>query len=145
MSLNSKVFTRGYGYHVKGSKYYRKYYVSKDLYHVSDNFANQLRKEVPVKRALEKFLGVIIYKRTGRDYLLVCPFCEQEARLSTKKNIFKCFRCGAGANNCISLLQRYRGFGFHESARFIASRLCIQDNEETARQLNSCRDENLPF
>ena len=145
MSLNSKMFTKCRGYHVKGSKYIRKYYVNKDLYHISDNFANQIRKEVPVKRALEKFLGAIIYKRAGRDYLLVCPFCEQEARLSVKKNIFKCFRCGAGANNCISLLQRYRGFEFHESARFIASRLYIQDIEETARRLNRCRDENLPF
>ena len=146
MSLNSHIFTRGVHRKVSG-KYKRKYYLPRihPACMVSDNFANQIRKEVTVKRALEKFLGAIIYKRSGRDYLLVCPFCEEEARLSTKKNIFKCFSCGAGANNCISLLQHYRGFEFHEAARFIANRCHIKDIEENARRQNSIRDESLPF
>ncbi len=74
-------------------------------------------------------------KRTGRNYVGLCPFHNEKSpsfTVSQDKQIYKCFGCGE-AGNVISFIMKDKNISFPEAARFLAEKANISievDNEE---------------
>lgn len=75
-------------------------------------------------------------KRTGRNYIGLCPFHNEKSpsfTVSQDKQIYKCFGCGE-AGNVISYIMKDRNVTFPDAARLLAERANIRielDNEES--------------
>ena len=75
-------------------------------------------------------------KRTGRNYIGLCPFHNEKSpsfTVSQDKQIYKCFGCGE-AGNVISYIMKDRNVTFPDAARILAERANItieMDNEES--------------
>ena len=66
-------------------------------------------------------------RRTGRNFLGLCPFHAEKTpsfTVSPDKQIFHCFGCGAGGN-VFSFLMKHGGLTFPEAARVLAGRCGI--------------------
>ena len=70
----------------------------------------------------------VLLKKTGRNYVGLCPFHtekEPSFTVSPDKQIFYCFGCGAGGNVFSFLIQQY-GFSFPEAVKTLATRYGIE-------------------
>ncbi|MBU3142413.1 DNA primase [Clostridium sp. CF012] len=66
-------------------------------------------------------------KRTGRNYIGLCPFHNEKSpsfTVSQDKQIYKCFGCGE-AGNVISYIMKDRNVTFPDAARLLAERANI--------------------
>ncbi len=67
-------------------------------------------------------------KRAGADYVCCCPFHKEKTpsfHVSTTRNIFHCFGCGAGGD-AITFVMRLKGFTFYEAIEYLAHKHGIQ-------------------
>jgi len=70
---------------------------------------------------------VIVLKKSGKNFLGLCPFHPEKTpsfTVSPGKQIFYCFGCGAGGN-VFSFLMKQEGISFPEAARMLARRYSI--------------------
>ncbi len=98
---------------------------------ISDEVVKQVRDNSDIVEVLDRYLTL---KRSGDNYLALCPFHSEKTPsfvVSSKKQIFKCFGCGE-SGNVISFVMKYRGLDFVESIKFLASDLgvVIADGEK---------------
>ncbi|MFH1152214.1 MAG: DNA primase [Pseudomonadota bacterium] len=64
----------------------------------------------------------VMLKKSGRNYLGLCPFHSEKTpsfSVSPHKQIFHCFGCSTGGN-VISYLMKYQGVSFPEAVRLLA-------------------------
>ena len=70
---------------------------------------------------------VVILKKSGRNYLGLCPFHQEKTpsfTVSPDKQIFHCFGCNEGGN-VFSFLMKHQGMTFPEAVRTLARRYGI--------------------
>jgi len=96
----------------------------------------------------------ISLRKSGKDYVGRCPFCKEltnndrHFRVSTDKNLYKCFECGAGGKNAISFLMRYYDKPFDRVLSFINrnyTKIDIKHIRTRNLDYGSSIDEDLPF
>jgi DNA primase len=71
---------------------------------------------------------VVHLKKTGKNFVGLCPFHSEKTpsfTVSSEKQIFYCFGCGAGGN-VFSFLMKNQGLGFPEAARSLAHKYGIE-------------------
>jgi len=71
---------------------------------------------------------VVALKKTGKNYLGLCPFHSEKTpsfSVSPEKQIFYCFGCGEGGN-IFSFLMKQEGVTFPEAARALSRRYGIE-------------------
>jgi DNA primase len=71
-------------------------------------------------------------KRSGRNYMALCPFHSEKTpsfSVSPSKQIFNCFGCGVGGN-VITFVQKIERIEFVEAVKMLAERAGIQLKEE---------------
>ncbi len=59
---------------------------------------SQLKSQVPINELISDFVQV---KKSGRNYVCVCPFHDDHhpsLQINVQKGIFKCFACGTGGD-----------------------------------------------
>ena len=69
----------------------------------------------------------VLLKKSGRNLVGLCPFHTEKTpsfTISSEKEIFYCFGCGAGGN-AITYLMKHDGYAFPEAVRFLARRYGI--------------------
>jgi len=69
----------------------------------------------------------VVLKKAGKDYVGLCPFHSEKTpsfTVSSVKQIFHCFGCGAGGD-VFSFLMKYDGIGFSEAVQSLARRYGI--------------------
>lgn len=69
----------------------------------------------------------VLLKKTGRNFVGLCPFHSEKTpsfTVSPEKQIFYCFGCGTGGN-AISFLMKQEGISFPEAAKRLAKRYGI--------------------
>jgi len=74
----------------------------------------------------------VILKKTGRNFVGLCPFHSEKTpsfTVSPEKQIFHCFGCGTGGN-VFTFLMKFEGFSFPEAARTLAIRYGIEIPEK---------------
>lgn len=93
-------------------------------------------KEIPTSQVIGAFYPL---KKQGADYVGLCPFhndSDPSMRVSDKKELFKCFVCGAGGD-AISFVQRYKKLEFREALQEIAERFSLPtDSLKSKRDLS---------
>jgi len=70
----------------------------------------------------------VLLKKAGRNMVGLCPFHSEKTpsfTVSSEKQIFYCFGCGAGGN-AITYLMKHDGYSFPEAVRFLARRYGIE-------------------
>ncbi|MFO7971947.1 MAG: DNA primase [Desulfobacterales bacterium] len=70
---------------------------------------------------------VVLLKKTGKNYVGLCPFHSEKTpsfTVSPEKQIFYCFGCSAGGN-VFSFLMKHDGISFPDTAKMLAARYGI--------------------
>lgn len=71
---------------------------------------------------------LVILKKTGKNYVGLCPFHAEKTpsfTVSPEKQIFHCFGCGTGGN-VFSFLMKQEGLSFPEAVRVLARRYGVE-------------------
>ncbi len=71
--------------------------------------------------------GYVRLKRTGRNFVGLCPFHNEKTpsfNVNPERQIFKCFGCGEGGD-VFSFVMKREGLNFVEAMRFLAERAGI--------------------
>jgi len=85
---------------------------------------NKIRQSVNIVDIIKSYIPVTL---KGKDYKCVCPFHDDHSpsmSISTSKQIYKCFSCGA-AGNVFTFVQNYENVSFIEAVKLVASKAGI--------------------
>jgi len=77
----------------------------------------------------------VVLKKTGRNYLGLCPFHSEKTpsfTVSSEKQMFYCFGCGEGGN-IFTFIMKQEGIAFPEAVRFLANRYGIEIAARSSR------------
>lgn len=88
---------------------------------IEDEKINQIREAVDIVDLIGEYVQL---KKQGRNYFGLCPFHGENSpsfSVSTEKQIFHCFGCGAGGN-IFTFLMDIEGYSFVESAKVLAEK-----------------------
>ncbi len=92
-------------------------------------YSEELVEEIKDKNdILDVVSQYVNLKRSGRNYMGLCPFHREDSpsfSVSPEKNIFHCFGCGVGGNS-ISFISKIENLSFREAIEFLAERANIQ-------------------
>ena len=86
---------------------------------LSDQEINSIRAKADIVDVIGHYVQV---NRKGKDYRCVCPFHDDHSpsmNISTDKQIYKCFACGAGGN-VFTFVKEYEKISFIEAVKKVA-------------------------
>lgn len=100
-------------------------------------YSDELLDEIKSKNDIIDIVSqYVVLKRTGRNYMGLCPFHKEKSGsfcVSPDKQIFHCFGCGVGGN-VFHFIGKIENLNFKESVEFLANRAGIElpksDNAE---------------
>lgn len=83
---------------------------------------------------VEIISGYVALKKSGQNYLGLCPFHGEKSpsfTVSPAKQLFHCFGCGAGGN-LFTFLMKMEGLTFPDAVRSLSQRIGLVITESTA-------------
>ena len=92
---------------------------------ISNEEINAIRKNCNIVDIISSYVPVTL---KGKDYKCVCPFHDDHSpsmSISTSKQIYKCFSCGA-AGNAFTFVQNYENVYFIEAVKIVAEKIGYQ-------------------
>lgn len=92
---------------------------------ISNEEINTIRKNCNIVDVISSYVPVTL---KGKDYKCVCPFHDDHSpsmSISTSKQIYKCFSCGA-AGNVFTFVQNYENVSFIEAVKIVAEKIGYQ-------------------
>ncbi len=92
--------------------------------HIPEDKLSEIRNTANI---LDVISERVVLKRAGKDHVGLCPFHSEKTpsfTVSSTKQIFHCFGCGAGGD-VFSFLMKYDGISFSEAAQSLARRYGI--------------------
>ncbi len=95
---------------------------------LSQEKINEIRQSVDIVDVIGEYLPL---EKSGRNYKTICPFHDDNhpsLSISTDKQIFKCFVCGAGGN-VYSFLMKYLNISFMDAVKMVADKAHIDLSE----------------
>lgn len=84
-------------------------------------FIDKLKFANPIEDVMGSYVTL---KRTGRDYICLCPFHNEKTascHVHTDKQYFHCFGCGAGGD-VITFVMKYQNLDYWEAVKWLAER-----------------------
>ena len=94
---------------------------------ISNEEINAIRKNCNIVDIISSYVPVTL---KGKDYKCVCPFHDDHSpsmSISTSKQIYKCFSCGA-AGNVFTFVQNFENVSFIEAVKIVAEKIGYQIN-----------------
>ena len=94
---------------------------------ISNEEINAIRKNCNIVDIISSYIPVTL---KGKDYKCVCPFHDDHSpsmSISTSKQIYKCFSCGA-AGNVFTFVQNFENVSFIEAVKIVAEKIGYQIN-----------------
>lgn len=92
-------------------------------------YSDELLDEIKSKNDILDIVSqYVVLKRTGRNYMGLCPFHKEKSGsfcVSPDKQIFHCFGCGVGGN-VFHFISKIENLNFKEAVEFLASRAGIE-------------------
>lgn len=91
---------------------------------IPDEVVNQVRQSADIVEVIGDYVQL---KKQGRNYFGLCPFHGENTpsfSVSSDKQIFHCFGCGAGGN-VFSFLRQMEGYSFTEAVSHLADKYQI--------------------
>ncbi|WP_077214005.1 DNA primase [Bacillus dakarensis] len=92
---------------------------------IAEEKINEIRQAVDIVEVISDYVQL---KKQGRNYFGLCPFHGENTpsfSVSSDKQIFHCFGCGAGGN-VFSFLMELEGYSFQETAVMLAKKANIE-------------------
>lgn len=92
---------------------------------ISNEEINAIRKNCNIVDIISSYVPVTL---KGKDYKCVCPFHDDHSpsmSISTSKQIYKCFSCGA-AGNVFTFVQNFENVSFIEAVKIVAEKIGYQ-------------------
>ena len=93
-------------------------------------FVDRLKAANPIAEIMGSYVNL---KRTGRDYVCLCPFHNEKTpscHVHPDKEFFHCFGCGAGGD-VITFTMKYNNLDYWEAVKLLADRGGIPLPEDT--------------
>src|SRR5574344_1957255 len=91
-------------------------------------YSDELLDEIKSKNDIVDIVSqYVVLKRTGRNYMGLCPFHKEKSGsfcVSPDKQIFHCFGCGVGGD-VISFISKIENINYKEAIELLASRANI--------------------
>lgn len=84
-------------------------------------FIERLKAANPIAEVMGSYITM---KRTGRDFICLCPFHNEKTpscHVHPDKEFFHCFGCGAGGD-VITFIMKYNNLDYWEAVKFLAER-----------------------
>lgn len=84
-------------------------------------FLDRLKAANPIAEVMGSYVSL---KRTGRDYICLCPFHNEKTpscHVHPDKEFFHCFGCGAGGD-VITFTMKYNNLDYWEAVKLLAER-----------------------
>jgi len=99
---------------------------------ISDQQINDIRNKADIAHVISQYLPLV---RRGRSILAICPFHEDHnpsLSISSEKQIYKCFVCGAGGN-VFTFVSNYEKISFIKAVSKVAESvgIILDTQEET--------------
>lgn len=92
-------------------------------------YSDELLDEIKSKNDIVDILSqYVVLKRTGRNYMGLCPFHKEKSGsfcVSPDKQIFHCFGCGVGGN-VFHFISKIENLNFKESVEMLANRAGVE-------------------
>ena len=92
-------------------------------------YSDELLDEIKSKNDIVDIVSqYVVLKRTGRNYMGLCPFHKEKSGsfcVSPDKQIFHCFGCGVGGN-VFHFISKIENLNFKESAEMLANRAGVE-------------------
>lgn len=88
------------------------------------DFLERLKAANPIAEVMGSYVTL---KRTGRDYICLCPFHNEKTpscHIHPDKEYFHCFGCGAGGD-VITFTMKYNNLDYWEAVKMLAERAGI--------------------
>lgn len=98
-------------------------------------FIERLKAANPIQEIMGQYVTL---KRTGRDYVCLCPFHNEKTpscHVHPDREFFHCFGCGAGGD-VITFTMKYNNLDYWEAVKLLADRAGIplpEDNNDRRR------------
>ena len=89
------------------------------------DFIERLKAANPIAEVMSSYVTL---KRTGRDYVCLCPFHNEKTpscHIHPDKEYFHCFGCGAGGN-VYNFIMEYENYSFGEALSHLADRAGVE-------------------
>lgn len=103
------------------------------------DFIERLKAANPIQEIMGSYVTL---KRTGRDYICLCPFHNEKTpscHVHPDKEYFHCFGCGAGGD-VITFTMKYHNLDYWEAVKMLAERGGVplpEDNGYNSRQADN--------
>lgn len=94
------------------------------------DFLERLRSANPIDEVMGTYISL---KRSGRDFVCLCPFHNEKTPscyIHPDKEYFHCFGCGAGGD-VITFVMRYNNLDYWEAVKLLAERAGLSLPEDT--------------
>ena len=92
-------------------------------------YSDELLDEIKSKNDIVDIVSqYVVLKRTGRNYIGLCPFHKEKSGsfcVSPDKQIFHCFGCGVGGN-VFHFISKIENLNFKESVEMLANRAGVE-------------------
>ena len=92
-------------------------------------YSDELLDEIKSKNDIVYIVSqYVVLKRTGRNYMGLCPFHKEKSGsfcVSPDKQIFHCFGCGVGGN-VFHFISKIENLNFKESVEMLANRAGVE-------------------
>ena len=92
-------------------------------------YSDELLDEIKSKNDIVDIVSqYVVLKRTGRNYMGLCPFHKEKSGsfcISPDKQIFHCFGCGVGGN-VFHFISKIENLNFKESVEMLANRAGVE-------------------
>lgn len=84
-------------------------------------FLDRLKSSNPIAEVMGEYVSA---KRSGRDYICLCPFHNEKTPscyIHPDREYFHCFGCGAGGD-VITFIMKYHNLSYYEAVKYLAER-----------------------
>ncbi len=99
---------------------------------ITDEALDRVRQATDIVELVSQHVSL---KKSGANYLGLCPFHQEKTpsfTVSPSKQIFHCFGCGAGGD-AVGFVMRQGNYSFPDAVQFLADRAGIELPERTVR------------
>ncbi|AWD32481.1 DNA primase [Candidatus Kinetoplastibacterium sorsogonicusi] len=92
---------------------------------ISQKFIQDLLSKIDIVDLVQQYISI---KKSGSNYLGLCPFHDEKSpsfTVNSEKQFFHCFGCGEHGN-VINFLMKYNGLNFIEALKYLSELLGIK-------------------
>lgn len=102
---------------------------------ISHETIEKIRRKADICDVISKYIDIA---KKGRNYVCVCPFHDDHdpsMSISTDKQIYKCFVCGAGGN-VFSFVQNYEKVSFEQAVEKVGDMVGVHVSASPAKAID---------